>query len=178
MQPGANPFKLVLDTAYGPVCVGVGPCHVATLASPVDPATLKVVPLVVDDVEVAVDGTATRGMDGWDFSGTKAYALSGAALPISGWQGVVLSLDSVLCEHERRFVEADLTRIVAMRRKRDAQIEAVQEEISRRQRKLEQLQAERAAQEEMLVPREAALRGLLSDLRADALQGAGAREGL
>ena len=91
---------------------------------------------------------------------------------------MVLSLDSVLCENERKFVEADLTRIVAMRRRRDAQIVAVEEEIARRQRKLEQLRSEREAQEEMLVPREAGLRALLSDLRADALQGAGAREGL
>lgn len=174
MESRGNPFKVVMQTAYGPVCLGVEPCHVASLSSPVDPATLKIVPLTIDSVDVGVDGKAVRGMDGWDFSAVKAYALGGKALPISSWRDLVDALDDMLSGEERRFVEADLVRIAGARRDRDAQIAAVKEEIARRQRKLDQMVADREEQERMLAPREAALRSLLADLRQDA-QGAGAR---
>lgn len=166
-----NPFKLVLATAYGSVNMGVGPGHVAELTSPVNPATLKIVPLEIDGVQVAIEGKAVRRLDGWDFTSLKSWAIGEGALPLGRWEALMDAIDDALSEHESRFVEADIVGIHSHRKDRDAKIAAIEDEIARRVAKLNQMKEARAAEEEYLVPRESGLRSLLSDLRE--IQGVG-----
>lgn len=160
-----NPFRLVLSTGYGPVNMGVGAGHVAELASPVDPKTLKIVPLEIDGVRVSVDGKAVRRIDGWDFTAVKTSVIGDGALPLDRWESLMDAVDEALSGCEARFVEADIVGIHGHRSARDARIAAVEEEIARRQAKLAQLKEARAAEEAFLLPREEGLRSLLGELR-------------